>query len=410
VDRILDMPFDAPERHGGALIPKPVRVAVIGAGAISQKHLLAYTGMGDVARVVAIAEQDPERRAIASRRYPAVDTVPDYAGLLDRSDIDLVDICTPPAGHAEIVVDALAADKSVVCEKPLAPTLEEIDRIRGVEGSHPGEVGTIYQYRMMPEIREMIRLRTAGELGDLLFGNFTDFDRVVGGPMEAKDWWGEWRTAGGGVGMTQFIHRLDLMCLLFGRPVEVTAMMGTLGAPIESEDSLSATIRFESGAIVGGSATMTARRSAFRVDVVGTRGSVHYPWALFSDHLDRSRPLFGALGQRARPDSRPGVLTRGLRRAQRTLKVGGTIPTNHSRFLRAVVTAVARGRPVPVSLDQARQSVELCTAIYASALSRSPVTLPLASTSPFYRGVSASDYSSAIGTDTLVTKRRARPA
>ena len=385
-----------------------VRVAVVGAGAIAQMHSRAYAGMTDVAGVVAIAESDPERRARAGRRQPGVDIVSDYRGLLDRTDVDLVDVCTPPAGHGEIVIDALSAGKMVVCEKPLAPTLEGIDRIREAEHEHPGAVGTIFQYRMMPEIQEMIRLRTSGQLGELLFGSFADFDRIVGGPIEAKSWWGEWGTAGGGVGMTQFIHRLDLMCLLFGRPVEVVAMIGTLGAPIESEDSLSATIRFESGAIVSGAATMTARRHSFRIDVVGARGSVHYPWALLLENERPSATGFGRVRRGNRPNSQPGLLTRGVRRAQRTLKMGGTIPSNHSRFLRAVVDAVAARRPIPIPIDEARRSVELCTAIYASALSRSPVTLPLAPASPFYAGVSPSDYATAIGANPSETERGIR--
>jgi UDP-N-acetyl-2-amino-2-deoxyglucuronate dehydrogenase len=390
------------------LTPKKVRVAVVGAGAISQMHMRAYASISDVARVAAIAESDPERRARVGRRHPGMDVAPDYRRLLDRNDVDLVDVCTPPAGHGEIVIDALAAGKSVVCEKPLAPTLEGIDRIRKVAEHSPGEVGTIYQYRMMPEIQQMIGLRVSGQLGELLFGSFCDFDRIVGGPIEAKGWWGEWGTAGGGVGMTQFIHRLDLMCLLFGRPVEVMAMIGTLGAPIESEDSLSTTIRFESGAIVSGSATMTARRPSFRVDVVGSSGSVHYPWALMLDHQGASPKGFDGLRRGSRPNSQPGLMARGLRRAQRTLKIGGTIPSNHSRFLRAVIEAVSTGRPIPVPIEEARRSVELCTAIYASALSRSAVTLPLAPTSPFYEGVSVSDYATAIGTDLPEAKRGIR--
>lgn len=389
------------------MTPRTIRVAVIGAGAISQMHFRAYGEMGESARVVAIAESDPARRATVGQRYPAVDAVPDHVGLLDRPDIDLIDVCTPPAGHAEIVVDALGAGKPVICEKPLAPTLESIDRIRAAQGSGSGSVGTMYQFRMLPEIREIVRLKQGGQLGDLLFGNFYDFDRVAGGPMEAKSWWGDWAVAGGGVGMTQFIHRLDLMCLLFGRPIEVMAMIGTLGSSIESEDTLSATIRFESGAIVGGSATMTAQRPGFRIDVVGSKGSVHYPWALFLDGRRVSRRTRNAIHRAVGSREHPGVLPRAVRRAQRALKLGGSVQSNHARFLRTVVRAVALGREIPVPLEEARQSVELCTAIYASALTREPVQLPLTSTSPFYGGVSAPEYSAAVRADPLGSAKEA---
>ena len=372
---------------------KRIHVAIVGAGVISETHLRAYAALGDSVEVVALVESDPARRQVVERRYPSIPAIPDHLQVLEVLAVDLVDVCTPPANHEEIVVAALQAGKLVVCEKPLAPTLEGIDRILPVAHANPGRLATVFQYRMMPEIAEMLRLRDEGVLGELIFGLFADYDRIEGGPIGAKSWWGAWNTAGGGVGMTQFIHRLDLMCLLYGRPVEVTAMVGTLAASIESEDTLSATVRFEGGAIVTGSATMTAWRQGFRIDVLGTMGSVHHPWALhLADGADRAGATSPAASRALRAKARTNPAGRVLRRARRAVRLGGEVPTNHARFLRELVDAAAHARPLPVEPEEARRAVELCTAIYASALSGAPVDLPLSPDSPFYRGISTSDY------------------
>ncbi len=70
--------------------------------------------------------------------------------------------------------------------------------------------------------------------------------------------------------------------------------------------------------------------------------------------------------------------------------------TNHAAFLRSLVEAAIDGRPLPVPPEEARRPVELCTAIYTSAISGEAVSLPLSPDSPFYRGVSAPDYRTAM--------------
>ncbi len=179
------------------------------------------------------------------------------------------------------MVDALEAGKFVICEKPLAHTLESADRIIAVAKKHPGKLSTVYQFRYLPEVQRTLWLRDHGRLGKLLFGRFHRFAKFEAPARPAKDgkpakpakkrspWWGQWQTAGGGVVMTQLIHEIDLMQHIFGRATEVTATMETLREAIESEDTCAATVRFESGAMVSCQGTMTAQRSSHGFDVIG---------------------------------------------------------------------------------------------------------------------------------------------
>jgi predicted dehydrogenase len=345
--------------------------------------------------VVSVVEIDPERRERLRLKYGIPIGLSELGPVLADPTVEMIDVCTPPATHEDIVVASLESGKAVVCEKPLAPTLQGIDRIREVARRKSGRVSTVHQYRMIPELHEMVRLRNSGELGDLLYGQFTQHDRASGGPIQGKTWWGDWHVAGGGVGMTQFIHLLDLMCLMFGRPLEVTGMMATLAAPIASEDTLSAIIRFEEGAIVAGAATMTAQRSGFRIDVTGSRGSVHYPWGRHSSGGEHGRLTDSLAAWRYWSGSSASPVARGVRRIRSGLELRSRRQSSHSVFLRHVVDAIQTGDPLPVPPDEARRAVELCTAIYASALSRNIVALPLGEASPFYAGVPASVYSAA---------------
>jgi predicted dehydrogenase len=352
-----------------------VGVGIVGAGTIFEQHALAIGDLRDRARIVALCELDEARLAASARRHTIPFACRDRRRLVGRPDVDLVIVCTPPSLHEEVVVDALAAGKHVVCEKPLAHNLEAADRIVAAARAHPGRLSVVHQFRYLPEVRRAAWLRDAGALGALLFGRFHRFARFRRpGKPERAGWWGGWSVAGGGVVMTQLIHELDLACHLFGAPAEAWAIAETLNEAIESEDACAAVVRFAGGAIVSFQATMSAHRSTAGFDVIGTLASVHSPWAL--ECLDRERR--GEL-RRAALEAVPDP-------------PAGLESSAHAPYLAAVLGALEAGAPLPVGPQEARAPVELATAIYASALAGRPVGLPLGPDDPRYAGISVGDY------------------
>ena len=362
----------------------PVGIGIVGAGRIFEQHAMAYNALEDRARLVAIADINEAQLQKAATQHSIPNSFTDYRGMLERSDIDLITVCTPPVLHERVVVDALEAGKFVVCEKPMAHTLESADRIIAVAKKHPGKLSTVYQFRYLPEVQRAIWLRDHERLGRFLFGRFHRFAKFEAPARPAKDgkpvkpakkrspWWGQWQTAGGGMVMTQLVHEIDIMQHIFGRATEVTATMDTLREAIESEDTCAATVRFENGAMVSCQGTMTAQRSSHGFDVIGDRASVHSPWALESlDTAWRDDSLRGVLEAhpaREKPDSA------------------------HTPYLAEVVSAVLEGHDLPIAPDDARASLEICTAIYASALSGRPVTLPIDQTNNCYGGLTTAIY------------------
>ena len=352
----------------------PLGVGIVGAGLIFEEHARALAALADRARIVAVADLDDQRLAGAVERHAIPVACRDHRELLDRDDVDVVAVCTPPCFHEEAVVDALRAGRYVLCEKPLAHTLEAADRILDAAHEAPGRLSVVHQFRYLPEVRRAVGLRDDGRLGALLFGRFYRLTRFRHPKRVRRAWWGAWDVAGGGVVMTQLIHELDLACHLFGTAVEVSAVIDTLNEPIESEDTCVATARFASGAIVTLHGTMCAHKSVDGFDIIGTRASVHSPWAC--EALDRGRRDDAREAARAiceRDEREPGV-------------------SDHIAYLGAVLDAIEARRALPVGPEEGRRALELATAIYASGLSGAPVALPLDPAGPCYRGVTISDY------------------
>jgi predicted dehydrogenase len=327
--------------------------------------------LDDRLRLVGIAEIDPHRRRAATDAAFVPFATDDHRALLDRPEVDVVVVCTPPSSHEEVVRAALEAGKHVVCEKPLANSLAAVDRLEQLERRAPGRLSTVYQWRYLPEVRRMVHLRDNGRLGPLVLGRFQRLARIPAGHHGAG-WWGRWDVAGGGAVMTQAIHEVDLMLHLFGPPVEVTADMATVTASIESEDTCAATVRFASGAMGILVASVATHEASSQFDVIGRDASVHFPWRLVATDQRVTRQLLAeafaavpAVGRSMHPE---------LVRVQR--KVGRFVPRlqptapppPHLAYWTGVADALDAGAPLPVGPAEARRSVELVTAIYTSAL------------------------------------------
>src|SRR3954453_688549 len=100
--------------------PPTVRIGLIGAGFAAGLHLRAYRACGNpAAQVVAIASARGERARTAAREYGVPDAYDDYRRVLDRADVDLVDLCVPNNLHHQMALDALASGKHLIVEKPL---------------------------------------------------------------------------------------------------------------------------------------------------------------------------------------------------------------------------------------------------------------------------------------------------
>ena len=144
---------------------RPLKVAVIGAGYFAQFHHDAWARLPG-AELVAIADQDGNRAAVASSSHGAK-AFTNVEAMLDEARPDLVDIATPPASHLELVGSVAARGLPAICQKPLAPTYDEAVRVVEM-AEQAGSLLVVHEnFRFQPWYREMARLIKARHLGDL---------------------------------------------------------------------------------------------------------------------------------------------------------------------------------------------------------------------------------------------------
>src|SRR5260370_10030472 len=139
-------------------------VGVAGCG-IGRAHIEGCRGHPDKFRVLALCDVDEGRLAAVGAEFAIERVTTSFDEILRMDDLDIVDICTPPALHVGQTLAALAAGKEVVCEKPLAGSLAEIDRVIACELEAPGRVLPVFQYRFGHGVQKAKRLIALGLVG-----------------------------------------------------------------------------------------------------------------------------------------------------------------------------------------------------------------------------------------------------
>jgi UDP-N-acetylglucosamine 3-dehydrogenase len=257
-----------------------IGVGLIGCGNIGAGgHLPAYTHIPE-AELVAVCDAVEEPAHAAAERSGAA-AYTDYRQLLEREDIRMVDICVPTYLHADIAIAAMEAGKHVLCEKPMAHTLEAADAI--IEAAQANGVKLmIGQVRRFDHRYTSIKAQLdAGKVGKPVFIRRAERQFL---PFPSDAWqWDPQR--GGGVILDIGVHATDLFRWLFGQDaVEVYAVARSVREAAReagSFDHAMITCKFDGGG-VGFAEASWAYPQGFggtlyaQLDVVGTEGKIQY--------------------------------------------------------------------------------------------------------------------------------------
>jgi UDP-N-acetyl-2-amino-2-deoxyglucuronate dehydrogenase len=349
-------------------------VGIIGAGAISHSHLLAYRSRTnrDDARVVAIADIDESRAREQAKTYEVAHVFTDYREMLQHPDVDAVSICTPPFLHVQQSVDALGAGKSVLCEKPVSPTLAGIDAIAEAERASGGAIfAGVFQHRAGQGAQQVKALIEGGHFGRLVFGLA---ETLWQRPQEYYDvWWrGTWAQECGGVTMGHGIHSIDMLAWLMGEPASVIADACTAKLAIDVEDTSAAVVRFRNGATGQIVVTVNGQDNRSRMELFGTELQ-----AVSSESpYDPTREPFRLAS--VDPAKAEAATAEAMRLFPETPK------HLHVPVVRDFIDAVRERRPAMVPPDECRRSMELITGMYASCMTATRVSFPITRDDPFY--------------------------
>lgn len=262
-----------------------VNVAIIGLGWPGQRHLEGYTKLPFV-KVSAICDMSEPLLASTHARFPNPTATTDYQSILADPEIDAVSVCLPNWLHAPISIEAIQAGKHVLCEKPLANTLAEGERLAAAVHASDRIFMLALNNRFRVEIQAMKRIIDAGTLGEIYYARTGWVRRRWAGIV--RGWFMDKEKAGGGPLIDLGVHMLDLTLWLMGnrKAVRVSGAvydrlakeMEPLLGPLSIEDLGAAMIHLDNGAALyleTSWASYIERERTFS-DLLGTKGGAQY--------------------------------------------------------------------------------------------------------------------------------------
>jgi len=372
---------------------KEVRIGLIGCGLMGRIHTNGYKRLGDFfpeyghrpVLQVACARREDKVKAFAEQwGYRHTET--DWRALIARDDVDAVDICTPNDKHAEIAIAAAEAGKMILCEKPLARTLDEAhEMVDAVDKA--GVKNTVwYNYRRIPAVTLAKQLIDEGKLGKIFHfrSNFLQDWTISPDVPQGGD--ATWRldvdAAGSGVTGDLLAHCIDLAMWINGGITDVSAMTKTFikerihqstgeMQKVGIDDASLFHCHFENGSLGQFEATRYARghKALFTFEINGEHASIR--WDLhdlnrleYFDHRDSSV----VRGWRSI------LVTDGDQPYMKRWWIPGTSIGYEHSFIHQVADffkSLDTGEPCAPTFKDALETQKVCQAILDSANSKS---------------------------------------
>jgi predicted dehydrogenase len=332
------------------------QVAIVGCGVIGRTHADTIAVRPD-ATVTALVDGDAAARgslaaSLVAAGHPEPKAYADLGAALSGSAISLVAICTPSGTHAALAEHALAEKKHVVIEKPLDVDLPRARRL-GAAATRAAKQGVvssvISQHRFDPGSALVAEAINSGRFGKMTSAVATVAWWRSDEYYASAGWRGTWAQDGGGALMNQGVHTVDLLLWFMGRPLTIQAQaIRAAHHAIEVEDTVVATLTFESGAV----ATLHATTAAFpgnrtRVSVHGTEGGAE----IENDLLTR----FNADG------------------STDDMSVDAGRPGGHVAQYDDVLRAIAKGEQPGITVHDAIEALATVRAVYLASTLQRPV-------------------------------------
>jgi predicted dehydrogenase len=248
-----------------------MRIGMIGTGAISHKHALAYANIGY--RITVCTDIYPAAGEKFAAQY-GCEFVPTFEEVCKHKDVDFVDVCTFPDFRLQPIEIAAAHGKAIQVQKPISTNLETARQMIGVARAAGVVLGVVSQHRFDDSTIFVKKAIAEGRLGRLL-----QADAYV-------KWWrsedyysrpikGSWAVEGGGALINQAVHQVDILNYLVGGMQEVFGYWQLAARhKIESEDVITALLKYKSGAtgVIQASTAFWPGYSE-RIEIHGTKGT-----------------------------------------------------------------------------------------------------------------------------------------
>lgn len=246
---------------------------ILGCGLISAFHADAISQI-EGAEVYGAFDVNEMSRQAFCEKYKAMEfsTMEEF---MQCDKLHAVCICLPSGLHYETAMQCIRHKKHVVIEKPIALTSEQAGEIVRSAEQNGVYVSVISQLRYTEAVKQVKRVVESGKLGTITVGNAIMKYWRSPEYYANSSWRGTWKMDGGGALMNQGIHGVDLLQYLMGPVVSVSAYAKTLVHNIETEDTLTAILEYDNGALGTIQATTSvAPGYGRRIEICGSKGSI----------------------------------------------------------------------------------------------------------------------------------------
>ena len=268
---------------------KTIGIGIVGAGFARTTQIPGFLKC-DGARVVAITSRHREHAESVAKEFGIENVANDWRELIERDDIDLVSIVTPPATHMEITMAALERRKAVLCEKPMAMNADEAKRM--TERAHEAGVLALidHELRFLSSRRKMRAMLHEGVIGNVRHCNYV-FRSDYRGVLGTWDWWSDVTMGGGTLGAIGS-HAIDsFRWLLDAEVTEVCCVLSTHVAerpdkasgkmrPVTSDDTVRMLLRFAESPLTKGATGATSLsvvesgKPQNQLEIYGSKGAL----------------------------------------------------------------------------------------------------------------------------------------
>ncbi len=247
---------------------------LVGCGDISRKRVAPALRDLENCELVAVSRADAARAESFAAEFGAKRWHADWHQLVEDPEVEAVYVATPVHLHAEQAVAAAEAGKHVLCEKPLALTVAECERMNAAAEANGVLLGVAYYRRFYPAVERVRQILDSGEIGVPVVAQVNAFERFDPAPDNPRRWLLDKQHSGGGPMFDFGCHRIEVLFNLFGDVTAVRALTGNVLFEREVEDTACAVLQFGRGTQGVISVTHAAREPQDTLEIFASEGSI----------------------------------------------------------------------------------------------------------------------------------------
>ena len=254
-----------------------VRWGLIGAGDIAEKRVAPALGQAERSELVAVSRRQEARAEDFARRFGIERVHGRWEDLVTDPEVDAVYVATPVDLHARMAVAAAEAGKHVLCEKPMALTVADCDRMIEAAERSGVRLGVAYYRHLYPIVLRTKELLGSGRLGRPVLARVEACERFDPPPDDPRAWLLDPDRSGGGPMFDFGCHRIEVLLDLLGPATGVSGVTANVAYDREVEDTAAAVFQFASGAVGTLAVSHATKDPRDTLDLFCTAGSVHIP-------------------------------------------------------------------------------------------------------------------------------------